>query len=168
MPIHGEYRMQAANARLAQESGVPAVGDRAGRERLGRRAAAGRGARSSTSVESGVTFVDGLGVGDIGDVALRDRRHMAEDGVLIVVATLASSNGTRTRRAGADRARLRRDRSRCSTRCASEAETCCASASRTTSSRSSCSRSTCTTASASSSTTARGRRPMILPVVVEV
>jgi ribonuclease J len=43
-----------------------------------------------------VTFVDGLGVGDIGDVALRDRRHMAEDGVLIIVATLASQNGTRT------------------------------------------------------------------------
>ena len=41
-----------------------------------------------------MTFVDGLGVGDIGDVALRDRRHMAEDGVMIVVATLASSNGS--------------------------------------------------------------------------
>jgi ribonuclease J len=42
-------------------------------------------------VESGVTFVDGLGVGDISDVALRDRRHLSEDGVLIIVATL--SNG---------------------------------------------------------------------------
>jgi ribonuclease J len=36
-----------------------------------------------------VTFVDGLGVGDVSDVALRDRRHMSEDGVLIVVATLS-------------------------------------------------------------------------------
>ena len=43
-----------------------------------------------------MTFVDGLGVGDIGDVALRDRRHMAEDGVLIVVATLAGMNGVRS------------------------------------------------------------------------
>jgi ribonuclease J len=37
----------------------------------------------------GVTYVDGLGIGDISDVALRDRRHMSEDGVLIVVATLS-------------------------------------------------------------------------------
>jgi len=44
-------------------------------------------------VESGITFVDGLGVGDVHDVALRDRRRLAEDGVLIVVATLAGSNG---------------------------------------------------------------------------
>ena len=43
-----------------------------------------------------MTFVDGLGVGDIGDVALRDRRHMSEDGVLIVVATLAGANGARS------------------------------------------------------------------------
>ena len=35
-----------------------------------------------------MTFVDGLGVGDVQDVALRDRRHLSEDGVLIVVATL--------------------------------------------------------------------------------
>ena len=41
-----------------------------------------------------MTFVDGLGVGDVKDVALRDRRHLSEDGVLIVVATLAA-NGPR-------------------------------------------------------------------------
>ena len=50
------------------------------------------GVRIADHVESGVTFVDGLGVGDISDVALRDRRHLSEDGVLIVVTTL--SNGT--------------------------------------------------------------------------
>ena len=43
----------------------------------------------------GVTYVDGLGVGDISDVALRDRRHLSEDGVLIVVTTL--SGGTVSR-----------------------------------------------------------------------
>ena len=41
----------------------------------------------------GVAFVDGLGVGDVQDVALRDRRRLSEDGVLIIVATLASTNG---------------------------------------------------------------------------
>jgi ribonuclease J len=95
MPIHGEYRMQAANARLAQEAGIPAssivLAENGSVVELGPSGAAIVG-----RVESGVTFVDGLGVGDIGDVALRDRRHMAEDGVLIIVATLASQNGTRS------------------------------------------------------------------------
>jgi ribonuclease J len=52
------------------------------------------GVRVTGRVEAGMTFVDGLGVGDISDVALRDRRHLSEDGVLIVVATL--SNGSVT------------------------------------------------------------------------
>ena len=42
-----------------------------------------------------MTFVDGLGVGDISDVALRDRRHLSEDGVLIVVTTLADGTASR-------------------------------------------------------------------------
>src|SRR4051812_26642502 len=95
MPIHGEYRMQAANARMAREAGVPADGiilaENGSVVELTR-----EGARIVDQVETGVTFVDGLGVGDIGDVALRDRRHMAEDGVLIIVATLASQNGSRS------------------------------------------------------------------------
>ena len=44
-------------------------------------------------IEAGVTFVDGLGVGDVEDVALRDRRRLSEDGVLIVVTTVALSDG---------------------------------------------------------------------------
>jgi ribonuclease J len=95
MPIHGEYRMQAANARMAQESGVPAdsiiLAENGSVVELGP-----EGVRIVDHVEAGITFVDGLGVGDIGDVALRDRRHMAEDGVLIIIATLGSQNGTRT------------------------------------------------------------------------
>jgi len=47
-----------------------------------------QGAKIAGQVEHGVVFVDGLGVGDISDVALRDRRHLSEDGVLIIVATL--------------------------------------------------------------------------------
>jgi ribonuclease J len=54
------------------------------------------GVRTVDRVESGVTFVDGLGVGDVRDVALRDRRHLSEDGVLIIVATLGGSNGLAT------------------------------------------------------------------------
>ncbi|HET7129460.1 MAG TPA: ribonuclease J [Gaiellaceae bacterium] len=88
MPIHGEYRMQAAHARLAQEAGVPAssivLAENGDVVEL-----TPAGVRVVDQVEVGVTFVDGLGVGDISDVALRDRRHMSEDGVLIVVTTLA-------------------------------------------------------------------------------
>jgi ribonuclease J len=88
MPIHGEYRMQAAHARLAQEAGVPAssivIAENGAVVELSQ-----SGVRIVDRVEVGVTFVDGLGVGDISDVALRDRRHMSEDGVLIVVTTLA-------------------------------------------------------------------------------
>ena len=94
MPIHGEYRMQAAHARLAQEAGIPAssivIAENGDVVELSR-----DGLRVVDRVEAGVTFVDGLGVGDISDVALRDRRHLSEDGVLIVVTTLADGTASR-------------------------------------------------------------------------
>ena len=92
MPIHGEYRMLAAHAKLAREAGVPderiILADNGSVVELAR-----GGARLVGQVEAGITFVDGLRVGDIQDVALRDRRRLADDGVLIVVTTLASSDG---------------------------------------------------------------------------
>ena len=95
MPIHGEYRMLAAHARLASEAGVPAnaivLAENGSVVELGL-----RGVSIVDQIEAGVTFVDGLGVGDVHDVALRDRRHLSEDGVLIIVATLTSSNGRPT------------------------------------------------------------------------
>jgi ribonuclease J len=95
MPIHGEYRMLAAHARLASEGGVPAnaivMAENGSVVELGP-----NGVGVVDQVEAGVTFVDGLGVGDVQDVALRDRRHLSEDGILIVVATLTSSNGLPT------------------------------------------------------------------------
>jgi len=92
MPVHGEFRMLAAHAQLAREGGVgddnivlaengSVVELRDGRARIVDRVAAG------------ITFVDGLGVGDVHDVALRDRRRLSEDGVLIVVVTVAGSDG---------------------------------------------------------------------------
>ena len=94
MPIHGEYRMQAAHARLAQDSGIPAssivIAENGDVVEL-----SSEGVRLADRIETGVTFVDGLGVGDISDVALRDRRHLSEDGVLIVVTTLADGSVSR-------------------------------------------------------------------------
>jgi ribonuclease J len=93
MPVHGEFRMLAAHAQLARDGGVPAgsivLAENGSVVELDE-----SGPRIVDRVETGVTFVDGLGVGDVRDVALRDRRHLSEDGVLIVVATVAA-NGAR-------------------------------------------------------------------------
>ena len=92
MPVHGEFRMLAAHARLARDAGVDAnhivLAENGSVVEL-----SGGRARVVDAVESGATFVDGLGVGDVQDVALRDRRHLSEDGVLIVVVTVGSQNG---------------------------------------------------------------------------
>jgi ribonuclease J len=92
MPVHGEFRMLDTHARLARDAGVPAdsivLAENGSVVEL-----SPRGVKIVGEVESGVTFVDGLSVGDVRDVALRDRRHLSEHGVLIVVATLTSMNG---------------------------------------------------------------------------
>jgi ribonuclease J len=97
MPVHGEFRMLAAHGRLAQQGGIPAesivLTENGSVVEL-----TPRGARVVDRVETGVTFVDGLGVGDVQDVALRDRRTLSEDGVLIIVATVGGSNGLPTSR----------------------------------------------------------------------
>jgi ribonuclease J len=97
MPVHGEFRMLSAHAQLAREAGIPAdsivLAENGSVVELDR-----TGARLVDRIETGVTFVDGLGVGDVRDVALRDRRRLSEDGVLIIVATLASADGARSGR----------------------------------------------------------------------
>ncbi|MGL6278572.1 MAG: ribonuclease J [Gaiella sp.] len=92
MPIHGEYRMLAAHARLARDAGIAddsiVIAENGSVVEL-----TPAGVRIVDRIDAGVTFVDGLGVGDVEDVALRDRRHLSEDGVLIVVTTVALSDG---------------------------------------------------------------------------
>ena len=93
MPVHGEFRMLAAHAQLARDSGVPAdsivLAENGSVVELDE-----SGVRIVDRVDTGVTFVDGLGVGDVRDVAIRDRRHLSEHGILIVVATV-SANGAK-------------------------------------------------------------------------
>jgi ribonuclease J len=92
MPVHGEYRMLAAHAQLARDAGVPddriVIAENGSVVEL-----TPDGVRVVDRVTAGVTFVDGLGVGDVEDVALRDRRRLSEDGVLIVVATVSLDDG---------------------------------------------------------------------------
>jgi ribonuclease J len=93
MPVHGEFRMLAAHAQLAREAGIPADSIVLAENGSVVELEPGRAPHVVDRIEAGVTFVDGLGVGDVRDVALRDRRHLSEDGVLIIVATLAGANG---------------------------------------------------------------------------
>ncbi|NLK08272.1 MAG: ribonuclease J [Firmicutes bacterium] len=93
MPIHGEYRMLVRHAELAEEVGIPRerimlcdIGDIL---ELSPKKAAKTG-----RVPSGQVLVDGLGVGDVGNIVLRDRRQLAQDGILIVVITMDKQNGT--------------------------------------------------------------------------
>lgn len=88
VPVTGEYRMLAAHADLAHEVGIsykniiiPGKGDimEYSHNRL----------TMSGQVEAGNTMVDGIGVGDIGNIVLRDRRLLSEDGILVAVVTIS-------------------------------------------------------------------------------
>ena len=87
MPVHGEYRHLYANKELGEFMGIPSQNIFVGE--LGRVLEIDRkGARWSGSVPAGRVLVDGSGVGDIGSVVLRDRKHLSEDGLVVVVATV--------------------------------------------------------------------------------
>ena len=87
IPVHGEYRHLKANAKLAESLGIPKEnifimhsGDVLALDE--------KEAKVVDKVHTGAILVDGLGVGDVGNIVLRDRQHLAEDGILIVVLTL--------------------------------------------------------------------------------
>ena len=87
MPIHGEYRHLYANKDIGEFMGIPA--DRIFVSDLGRVLEIDRkGAKFAGEVQAGNVLVDGAGVGDIGSVVLRDRKLLAEDGLVVVVATV--------------------------------------------------------------------------------
>lgn len=99
VPVHGEYRMLVKHKQLAMATGVPEKnvfilenGDVL--------EFTAKGARKSGKVPAGSVMVDGLGVGDVGNIVLRDRRQLSEDGILIVVVTMDKND--RTIRSGPD------------------------------------------------------------------
>lgn len=92
IPIHGEYRMLFQHRLLAESVGVEKDnifliknGDVVD--------ITGQAARQSRKITAGNTLVDGWGIGDVGNAVLRDRKHLAEDGILVVVATLSKLDG---------------------------------------------------------------------------
>ena len=87
MPIHGEYRHLAANRELALDMGIADsnifISD------IGKVLEIDiKGARFGGTVPAGKVLVDGYGVGDVGNIVLRDRRHLAQDGLIVVVASI--------------------------------------------------------------------------------
>ena len=87
IPVHGEYRHLKAQSKLALELGIPKENIfilRSGEVlELNQ-----EGAQQNGKVQTGAIMVDGLGVGDVGNIVLRDRQHLSEDGIIIVVLTL--------------------------------------------------------------------------------
>lgn len=87
MPIHGEFRHLAANRELALDMGMDSrdifISD------LGKVLEIDRnGARFGETVQAGNVLVDGYGVGDVGNIVLRDRKHLSQDGLIVVVASI--------------------------------------------------------------------------------
>ena len=93
VPVHGEYRQLLLHSELAREAGLDqshiAVGEDGETVELDADTMT-RGEKVGT----GLVYVDGLGVGDVEQVVLRDRRHLAEDGILVVTLTLDRDTGT--------------------------------------------------------------------------
>lgn len=92
IPIHGEFRMQRKHALLAESVGVDPqnifiteIGEIVEIQ--------GGAARKAGKVTAGNVLIDGLGVGDVGNIVLRDRKSLSQDGILVVVVTLSKQNG---------------------------------------------------------------------------
>jgi ribonuclease J len=92
VPVHGEYRHLAIHAAIALEAGVPEDHTiiMEGGEVL---ELSGGAVRVADRVEAGFVFVDGLGIGDVEEVVLRDRRLLADEGVIVCVVTIDSQTG---------------------------------------------------------------------------
>ena len=89
LPVHGEYRQLIAHRNTARQMGIPA--DNIILMKNGRIVEINENeAKISGSVPVGKVFVDGLGVGDVGNIVLRDRQHLSQDGLIVVVLTMDS------------------------------------------------------------------------------
>jgi ribonuclease J len=91
IPVHGERRHLAHHAKLATEVGVPA--DHVIVCEDGDQVEVGEKVQIVGRVPAGMTFVDGLGIGDVGQAVLRDRRKLSADGVVVVVLAIDSHRG---------------------------------------------------------------------------
>ena len=91
-PVHGEYRHLASHARLAASTGIPDEAIFICQDGDVLELEGGR-VRRGGEVRAGMVFVDGLGIGDVGDAVLRDRRKLGEEGFVHVIATVEAQTG---------------------------------------------------------------------------
>ena len=94
IPIHGEFRMQVQHGRLAIETGVLPENVFLIENGTPIELYADGSARRASPVTAGYVYVDGLSVGDVGDIVLRDRRALANDGMFMIVVTVDKQTGT--------------------------------------------------------------------------
>ena len=94
IPIHGEFRMQVQHGRLATETGVAPENVFIIENGTPIEFYADGSARRATPVAAGYVYVDGLSVGDVGDIVLRDRRALANDGMFMIVVTVDKQTGS--------------------------------------------------------------------------
>jgi ribonuclease J len=93
LPVHGDFKRLRMHSELAQSIGIPEENIFQGRNGLALELDEG-GARFGEDIDAGVIFVDGVNIGDPDDVALRDRRAISADGIFIVVATISTDDGS--------------------------------------------------------------------------
>ena len=87
IPVHGEYRQLIAHSNTAMQMGIP--GENVLLMKNGKILELNENeAKFTSSVQVGKVFVDGLGVGDVGNIVLRDRQHLSQDGLIVVVLTM--------------------------------------------------------------------------------
>ena len=92
MPVHGEYRMLCKHAELGKLMGVDPknviIAENGNVIEFSK-----RGVKRGEPVPAGAVYIDGKGVGDVGSAVLRDRRHLAEDGIVMAIVTLSADTG---------------------------------------------------------------------------
>ena len=92
IPVHGEYRMLCKHAEIGKLMGVEPKNVLVAKNgeviEITKRSM-----RATSSVPAGDVYIDGTGVGDVGSAVLRDRRHLAEDGIVMAIITLSAENG---------------------------------------------------------------------------
>ncbi len=92
IPVHGEYRMLCKHAELGKLMGVNPknviVAENGSVIELSQKSI-----KKTDTVQAGAVYIDGKGVGDVGSAVLRDRRHLAEDGIMMAIITLSADTG---------------------------------------------------------------------------
>ncbi len=93
IPVHGEFRHLMQHGMLAERMGLKQkniiIGDNGNVIELNHNSV-----RVNGTVQSGAVLIDGLGIGDVGNIVLRDRKHLAEDGIIIVIVTMSKADGS--------------------------------------------------------------------------